>query len=150
MTPDGRAFRFGFRVRYSEVDYQGIVYNAHYLTYFDVTIHEFCRWLPYDYTAAREATGTDFHTVKALVEWRRPLLFDELFEVELPLARIGRTSLTFTPAIRVEGETEPRVTGEIVWVHTDRAAGRAAPLPRLMLERLAERGFGAADGSRGS
>lgn len=141
MSGEGNGFRFGFRVRYSEVDYQGIVYNAHYLTYFDVAIHEFCRWLPYDYTAVREETGTDFHTVKALVEWRRPLLFDEVFEVELPLGRIGRTSITFSPAVRVGDEAEPRVTGEVVWVHTDRAAHRAAPLPQPLLDRLAERGL---------
>jgi len=138
MTGDS-VFRFRFRVRYSEIDYQGIVYNAHYLTYFDVAIHEFCRWLPYDYTAVRKETGTDFHTVKALVEWKRPLLFDEVFDVALPLARIGRTSLTFAPVVLVEGESEPRVTGEIVWVHTDQATNRAVPLPRLMLQRLEQR-----------
>jgi hypothetical protein len=27
-----------FRVRYSEIDGQGVVFNAHYLTYFDTTI----------------------------------------------------------------------------------------------------------------
>ena len=44
-------------------------------------------------------------------------------------ARIGRTSLTFAPAIRVAGEAEPRATGEVVWVHADQATMRAVPLP---------------------
>ena len=29
-------FRHPLRVRYSEIDVQGIVYNAHYLTFFDI------------------------------------------------------------------------------------------------------------------
>jgi acyl-CoA thioester hydrolase len=129
-------FRFGLRVRYAEVDYQGIVYFAHYATYFDVAIHEFFRSLPYDYTAVRRITGTDFNIVRSVVEYSRPLRFDEPFEVEVRIGRIGRTSLTFTPAIWVAGEAEPRATGQIVWVHADQATMRAVPLTRELLALL--------------
>jgi acyl-CoA thioester hydrolase len=139
---DPAPFRFGFRVRYSEVDYQGIVYFAHHATYFDVAIHEFFRALPYDYTAVRSTTGTDFNIVRAVVEYRRPLRFDEAFEVEVALGRIGRTSLAFVPAIRVAGEAEPRATGEVVWVHADQATMRAVPLPAQLLELLKARSDG--------
>ena len=135
-------FRHGLRVRYAEVDYQGIVYNAHFLTYFDIGIHEFFRALPYDYTAVRHETGSDFHTVRALVEWRRPLRFDELFDVEVGLGRLGRTSLTFALAIAVPGEGEARATGEVVWVHADQASHRAVPLPQRLLELFEARGIG--------
>lgn len=133
-------FRFGLRVRYAEVDFQGIVYFAHYATYFDVAIHEFFRSLPYDYTAIRQTTGTDFNIVRSLVEYRRPLRFDEAFEVEVGIARTGRTSLTFIPAIRVVGEDEPRATGEMVWVHADQKTMRAVPLPKELLELLGSAG----------
>ena len=63
---------------------QGIVYFAHYATYFDVAIHEFFRSLPYDYTAVRQTTGTDFNIVRA-GGYRRPLRFDEPFAVEVAL-----------------------------------------------------------------
>ena len=132
-------FRFRFRVRYSEVDFQGIVYFAHYATYFDVAIHEFFRALPYDYTAIRSTTGTDFNIVRCGVEYRRPLRFDEAFEVAVALGRIGRTSLTFTPAIWAPGEVEPRATGEVVWVHADQTTMRAVPLPAPLLELLRAR-----------
>jgi acyl-CoA thioester hydrolase len=133
------AFRHVLRVRHAEVDYQGIVYFAHYATYFDVAIHEFFRALPYDYTAIRNTSGTDFNIVRSLVEYRRPLRFDEAFEVEVALGRIGRTSLTFAPAIRVAGEPEPRATGEVVWVHADQATMRTVPLPEELLRLLRER-----------
>jgi acyl-CoA thioester hydrolase len=139
MPEQAANFRFGLRVRYAEIDFQGIVYFAHYATYFDVAIHEFFRALPYDYTAMRKITGTDFNIVRAVVEYRRPLRFDEAFEVAVALGRIGRTSLTFTPAIWVAGELEPRATGEVVWVHADQATMRAAPLPAPLLQLLRER-----------
>ena len=41
-------FSHPFRVRYSEIDGQGVVFNAHYLTYFDTTITEYFRALGYD------------------------------------------------------------------------------------------------------
>ena len=132
-------FRFGLRVRYAEVDYQGIVYFAHYATYFDVAIHEFFRSLPFDYTGIRQTTGTDFNIVRSLVEYRRSLRFDEAFEVEVALGRIGRTSLTFKPAIWVGSEAEPHATGEVVWVHAEQATMRAAPLPKQLLALLEPR-----------
>jgi acyl-CoA thioester hydrolase len=140
MSAPPEPFRFPFRVRYSEVDFQGIVYFAHYATYFDVAIHEFFRMLPYDYTAMRKEIGTDFNIVRSVVEYRRPLLFDEVFEVAVTLERIGRTSLTFAPAIRVVDEALPRATGEIVWVHADQASMRAVPLPERLLGLLRARG----------
>jgi acyl-CoA thioester hydrolase len=136
---DHTGFRYGLRVRYAEVDYQGIVYFAHYATYFDVGIHEFFRSLPYDYTEVRRITGTDFNIVRSLVEHRRPLRFDEAFEVEVRIGRIGRTSLTFRPAIWVVGETDPRATGEMVWVHADQGTMRPVQLPKELLARLESR-----------
>lgn len=129
-------FRVPFRVRYSEIDYQAIAYNAHYLTWMDITIHEFFKALPYNYPAKRAETGGDFHTVKATIEFKQPLRLDEDFQGELRIGRIGRSSLTFDLRLVVEGEAGPRATGEIIWVYADQASGRSAPLPDELLERL--------------
>jgi len=136
MTEPRPPFRHPLRVRYSEVDYQGMVYFAHYATYCDIAIHEFYRALPYDYTEVRKTSGTDFHVVRALVEYRQPLRFDEAFEVEIRLGRIGRSSLTFRPALFASGEAEPRAVAEMVSVHADQASMRAVPLPGPLLELL--------------
>lgn len=141
MPKNPAPFRFPFRVRTSEVDFQGIVYNAHYLTFFDVAIHEFFKALPYNYAALRPQTGTDFHTVRALVEFARPLRLDEDFAAEVRLGRIGRSSLTFKLSLRLPDEAEPRVTGEVVWVHADQAENRSAPLPDELLRLLQQQGF---------
>ena len=92
-----------FRVRYSEIDGQGVVFNAHYLTYFDTSITEYFRALGYDQYADAKATGLDFHVVKSLIEYKAPVLFDWELDVGARVARIGNSSLVFELAIFLEG-----------------------------------------------
>jgi acyl-CoA thioester hydrolase len=141
MHNQARPFHHVLKVRYVEIDQQGIVYNAHYLTYFDIGVHEFFHALPYDYSAIGRTTGKDFNIVMAKVTYRSPLRLDELFAVEVSVSRIGRSSLTFDLAIRVGDEEEPRATGEIVSVHADQMTNRSVPLPETLLDLLARRGF---------
>lgn len=131
-------FRFAwpFRVRYAEVDGQKIVFNAHYLTYFDTAITEYFRSLPYDYMGQVERTGEDYHTVRSLVEYQQPIVFDEDIEVHVRAARLGRTSLTFHLEIHAKDADDLRASGEVVWVNTDQATHRSAPLPAELVERI--------------
>ena len=124
------AFRFfhPFRVRYSEIDGQGVVFNAHYLTYFDTAITEYFRAIGYDQFADAKKTGFDFHVVRSLVEYRAPILFDAEIEVGARVSRLGRSSITFALAIFPRGGDAAMATGEIVWVYTDQRAHRAAPV----------------------
>jgi len=112
-------FFFPFRVRYSEIDGQNVVFNAHYLTYYDTAITEYFRWIGYDYVGETKATGVDFHTAKSLVEYKAPIRFDEEIEVGVRVGHIGNSSMRFDLAIFVRGSDELRTTGEIVWVYTD-------------------------------
>lgn len=121
------------RVRYSEIDAQGVVFNAHYLTYFDTTINEGFRDTGIDWLAQARSTGCDVQLVKSLVEYRAPLKFDEEFIVGAGIARRGRSSITWQ--LGVFGKAgDLRATGEIVWVYADLAAHESRPLPQWMLD----------------
>jgi acyl-CoA thioester hydrolase len=139
MTRVEFAFLFPFRVRYSEIDGQGVVFNAHYLTYYDTAITEYFRWLPYDYLNQVKTTGTDFHTVRTVVEYKVPIRFDQEIEVGVRTARLGRSSLTFALAILPRGQDEVLATGEVVWVNTDQASRKAAPVPDALRTLLRQR-----------
>ena len=129
-------FFFPFRVRYSEVDGQMLVFNAHYLTYFDTALTEYFRALPYDYREQVERTGEDYHAVKTLVEYYAPIRFDDEIEVGVRTARIGRSSLTFGLEIHPKGQDQPLASGEVVWVNTDQTTHRPAPLPAALVDKL--------------
>src|SRR5437867_9922704 len=92
-----------FRVRYSEIDGQGVVFNAHYLTYFDTTITEYFRALGYDQYADSRKTGIDFHVVKSLIEYKAPVLFDWELDVGARVARMA------TPVSRSNLQSSARV-----------------------------------------
>lgn len=131
------------RVRYSEIDAQGIVFNAHYLTYFDVAITEYLRMLGYH--GAQRVVGLEFHLVKSLVEYRRPIVKDAEIDVGVACGRIGTSSVTWRLAIfrrddRGGDDDELLATGEIVWVCSKTGEHRSHPLPPPFVALMRSRG----------
>lgn len=139
MTREDFPLRHRMRVRFVEVDRQGILHNSHYLVYFGIALNEYYRSLGYDRVAAGEAAGTALHVVSAQVEYRAPLMFDEEVEVAARIAKLGRTSLTFAYAIFKNGRDEPAATGQQVWVHTDKATHKGTPWPEDFVALVAAR-----------
>ncbi|MBR0874470.1 acyl-CoA thioesterase [Bradyrhizobium tropiciagri] len=136
-------FHFPFRVRYSEVDAQAVVFNAHYLTYFDTAITEYFRALGYDYLGEVARTGIDFHTVKSVVEYKAPIRFDEDIDVCVRVARIGRSSINLALAIFAKeserGSEDLRATGEIIWVATDQKTHQSVAVTEDLRALIASR-----------
>lgn len=125
-----------FRVRYYEADAQGILFNANYLAFFDTCITEYLRDLPFDWIGEKAKHNTDFHTVRALVEYAAPVRFDEEIEIGTKVAKLGRSSMTFHFAVFGKGEDAFRTTGEVVWVNADQGAHKSAPLPEALRNRV--------------
>lgn len=141
MAIEDFQFCYPVRVRYSEIDGQRIVFNAHYLTYFDTAITEYFRWLPFDYTTYVSDEGFDFHTVRTVVEYKKPIFFDEEIEVCVRVARISRASLLFLIEIFGKNDREIlRTKGEVVWVHVNSGNSKSAGLPVHLTSLIRQRG----------
>ena len=130
-----------FRIRYSEIDAQGIVFNAHYFTYFDTAITEFIREINFDYKALIASEGLDFYLVKSTIEYFKPAAFDQLIEVGVSIARVGRSSITWELAIFRKDEDECLARGELVWVCTKLGSGKSHPLPDNLLRLIDSSGL---------
>lgn len=128
-----------FRVRYYEADAQGILFNATYLAFFDTCITEYLRDLPFDWAEERARHNTDFHVVRALVEYAAPVRFDEQIEIGTKIEKLGRSSIVYKLAVFGKGESDARSTGEVVWVNADQATHKSSPLPELLRERAAKK-----------
>jgi acyl-CoA thioester hydrolase len=132
-------FFCSFRVRYSELDTQGVVFNAHYLAYFDTALIEYFHALGIDLIANAAAVGVDFHVVRSLVEYKAPIRYRQEIEVGVRVAKLGRTSLSFELAIFARDSEETLATGEVIWVNTDQATHQTVPisddLRRLLTEK---------------
>lgn len=127
------------RVRFNEVDLQGLAHNSMSLVYFGVALNEYYRALPYDRFAAGQRDGTGLHVVKAVVEYRAPLRFDEEFDVGARIARLGRTSLTFAYELLGDGDGRVIWTGEQVWVNTSTVTHRPTEWPKDFVELVQSR-----------
>ncbi|MDT7929284.1 YbgC/FadM family acyl-CoA thioesterase [Tepidimonas sp.] len=122
------------RVRWAEVDMQGIVFNAHYLMYFDVGMTEYWRALALPYAEAMQALGGELYVRKATLEFAASARMDDEVDVALRCERIGHTSMTMTGAI-FRGE-RALVGAEIVYVFADPATQTARPVPAALRELI--------------
>jgi YbgC/YbaW family acyl-CoA thioester hydrolase len=132
-------FRFAhpLRVRWAEVDRQGIVFNGHYLAYFDVGVTEYYRALGYPYPDGLAQLGGDLYVKKAEVEYHASAEYDDEIEVAVRVARLGRSSFDF--ALEIHRGDALLVSGRLVYVNADPASRKAAPLPEFL--RAAIKGF---------
>ena len=122
------------RVRWAEVDMQKIVFNAHYLMYFDTAITDYWRAVALPYQATMDELGGDLYVVKATVEFHASARVDDQLDVAMRCLRIGNSSLTFQGAI-FRGE-EHLITGEIVYVFADPATQKSRTVPPGLRETL--------------
>jgi acyl-CoA thioester hydrolase len=90
MTSAVPPFSHRIRVRYAEVDGQGVVFNAHWLTYFDDTCTRFAE--TWGFGSGFWIHEFDVMLVKAVVEWSGPARFDDWIDISAACARIGTKS----------------------------------------------------------
>jgi acyl-CoA thioester hydrolase len=126
-------FRHRLRVRYNECDPQGVVFNANYLIYFDITMGELWRELG-GYQAMVDS-GVDMVVAEATVRYLAPLRFDDEFEVVAHITRLGGTSMT--TELVIESGGEPAVEGELRHVFIESGGGATQPIPDSIRDRLA-------------
>jgi YbgC/YbaW family acyl-CoA thioester hydrolase len=129
-------FRFShpLRVRWAEVDMQKIVFNAHYLMYFDTAIAEYWRALSLPYEEAMHLLGGDLYVKKANIEFHASAVFDDRLDVALRLDRIGNSSMMFSGGI-FRGD-ELLITSELIYVFADPSTQTAKPVPEALRQVL--------------
>lgn len=128
------SFACPLRVRWSEADLQGIVFNGHYLNYADVGVTEYYRALNAANPGRDDLSGNEFFAVKTLLEYRAPAMFDDLLDVQLRVSRIGNSSMDFTVGIFRDGKL--LVSGEIVYVRADQQTRRPLPIPQSFKDAI--------------
>ena len=116
------------KVRYSEIDCQRIVYNSHYLTYFDISISELLDNL-FDQDMYIKETNNEFHTVAVQMNFKAPAKLNDKLEIYSSIKKIGNSSLTFYQEIYKENSEELLNSAEIVWVHTNQSQMKSAVIP---------------------
>jgi len=128
-------FTHTLRARYAEVDMQKVVFNGHWLTYFDDASTRFYESLGFDPRETFSEKGAfDAMVVKAVIEWRGSAMFDDLVQIEVRPHRVGNKSFD----LRFLAEVEGRPVCECVITYVTVAPGTkdSCAIPTLLRERL--------------
>lgn len=119
MEKQSTKFSYSWRVRFAEVDSQGVVFNAHYLTYLDTALTEYMRYLGMDVSLDHTPKQHDFQLIKTTLEFKAPAKFDDELTGMIRTQKIGNSSIVFKANIFKKQTQELVVVGELIWVYTD-------------------------------
>jgi acyl-CoA thioester hydrolase len=135
--PSGRRPPFKFsaftRVGFSDTDAQGIVYYGRYVPYFDLARVEYHRHLG---LSAAQLDGNEFVMRAMTVEYHAPAVFDDLLEIYVRVARIGRTSATYEFAAYRADDDVLMVTAAQTLVLVDLDERKACAIPESYVETV--------------
>ncbi len=122
-------FRFVYRhrVRWVECDPQWIVFNGHYLTFFDVAVTEYARAVGLPNVLTQQKTGKEFFARKSVIEYHAPAKYDDELEIHVRVAYLGNSSLKFVLEIYCEDALV--TSGEMIYVCVNSQALASTPLP---------------------
>jgi len=118
------------RVRWVEIDAQQIVFNGHYLMYFDTAMSAYWRALAMPYAETMARLGGDLYVRKATLEYEASARYDDRLDIGVRCLRIGNSSLICNLAAFRAGEL--LVSGELVYVFADPATQRSQPVPAAL------------------
>ena len=129
-------FRFShrLRVRWVEVDMQQIVFNGHYLMYFDTAVTDYWRRLAMPYAATMQQLGGDLYVKKASLEYHASAEMDDFLDVCMRCEHIGNSSMRFVGGI-FRGE-QLLISSELVYVYADPVAKKSQPMPASLRDLL--------------
>ena len=120
-------------VRYYELDPQGVMHNANHVAFFDQAITAYFKHVNYDYLSHIEETKKDFHTVQVLVQYNKPLYFDQDVEIGVKVKEI---SMTWIMGMFLKKTGDLVSSCEAVHVYTDQTTMQPTPITDELKAKL--------------
>ena len=134
MTRDEFRLLHRLRVRWVEVDLQKIVFNGHYLMYFDTAMADYWRALAIPYEDTMHQLGGDLYVKKASLEYHASAQYDDRLDVGLRCQRIGNSSIQFFGGIFCGDQL--LITGELLYVYANPNTKTSMPVPQVLRDTM--------------
>lgn len=123
------------KVRFSDSDAQGIVFNANYLTYFDDTITDYLEATGVGWHGMNER-GIDMVLGRAEVDFRAAGQIGDVLITGARVVEIGRTSVVFEMRTWDEANGQTVAEGRLIQVMIDHRTHRPTPVPDWFIEAV--------------
>jgi acyl-CoA thioester hydrolase len=132
------AFSLPVVPRYAEVDQQGVVFNGHYLTWFDEACTGFLDHLGVTYPSLI-ATGHDVQVVHSDIDYLAPVRWRDAVRVAVQSERIGSTSFTLAFTVlrhNADSGEQAAVRGRNIYVVVSTDDWAKRPIPDVLRDAL--------------
>ena len=126
--------RHPLRVRYSECDPQGVVFNANYLAYNDVAAIELWRASIGGYDELPRTHDADVLIAEINIRYLAPLHFDDEIEIEIGVRDLGNTSMKLGVRIWRGSEQTTEIATRSVFIEP--GGNVKTPMPESVREQL--------------
>lgn len=125
-------FAHQLRVRFAETDAMGIVHHSRYLPMVEEARIAYLRHIGHPYQEIRK-DNIEMNVLEVFVQYRKPLLFDDVVDVHTTLTSVERASFQMAYLLTVDGE----VRSTAVTAHgCVTPAGRPTRLPDWMRQLM--------------
>jgi len=130
-----RSFTTERKIRFSHCDPAGIVY---FVNFFDMVSGAVEDWfgeaIGFTFNEMHIRRRVGFPIVSTGCEFFRPCHLGDLLQLELSIARLGRSSIEFSVAGRVAGDEKFRARHKVAMMSLD--TQRALPIPEDLREKM--------------
>lgn len=121
-------------VRWSEVDAQKVVFNAHYLSYADIALSNYWRRMALPYEASFASLGGELFARKATTHFHASARYGDVLDVGIRCVGQGNTSLQFEVGIFRGLKLLNAV--ELVYVFVDTKVHQPLALPQELRDLI--------------
>lgn len=125
------------KIRFSDSDAQGIVFNGNYLTYFDDTITDFFDVLGFGWDGFT-AHGVDMVLARSEIDYRSAARIGETIITTARVTGIGTASVHFALECRDVEMGRLVVEGRLIHVVVDVESFLPRPVPQFFIDAVAE------------
>ena len=123
------------KIRYSDCDPQGIVFNGNYARYWDDAVTD---WFEEAGFGGEElgGIGTDVVTARLEMDFRAAATLGDVVETSMAVERFGNTSMAVGVETRRVSDEVVVVSGKAIYVFVDPDTFRPAPVPEEIRQAL--------------
>ena len=124
-----------YRVIYADIDAMGVVYYAHYLSWFERGRTELFRELEIPYTEVVKH-GIITPVSEVACKYHRPALYDDIVQIETKVASLKKVSIVFDYKIYRKSDRTLLVSGSTKHGFID-LDGKIVKIPDFIHEKIA-------------
>lgn len=123
------------KIRYSDCDPQGIVFNGNYARYWDDAVTDWVEEAGFG-GEALGGIGSDVVTARLEMDFKESARLGDTLETSIEVERFGNTSMTTRIETRRLSDDEIVVSGRAVHVFVDPESFRPTPVPPVIRDAL--------------